>query len=602
MTLNDESLLRKFEPVVRYTNGEHFFPCEVNEYVRRASLWLYKNNEEDKPIAAPGELNVQNLSGFQKANPGGALYLRFVDEPLNAIQYQRWLERSDLPRFQAYGRLARVGMLSRIIDSFFTMSLLVRGKVPGGTAAAAQMKYEEMQKENPRRVYYGRVLRVGGYTVLHYIFFFAMNDWRSTFYGVNDHEADWEQIFIYLAPDANDELQPQWVAYASHDFSGDDLRRRWDDPVLVKFGQTHPVVFAGAGSHASYFMQGEYLRDIQPDALKPVQRGFEEVARFWRRTLNQGLAPEKQSRAILGIPFVDYARGDGKSIGPGQDEEWTPILIGDDTPWVDGYRGLWGLETKDVFGGERAPSGPKYNRNGAVRSSWYDPLGWAGLDKVVPPRDAEKRLETHLIELNNKETTLEQKIEDTRERLRALALEVNAQSHFETSGGHEKGLQKRVGALENELKELQLERVQLVETQRAGKAQLAKIKLGDVGDPRAHLKHVELPAPAPDKQARIAEFWAAMSAGLLLLSLVGLLVFQPVQWLLGILIVLFLFGGIDAALRGYLSRYLLNATIILAFLTTLVLLKEFWRLALIISVAAIVFGMIRANLGEVRKR
>ncbi|HQX75190.1 MAG TPA: hypothetical protein PL074_02700, partial [Thermoflexales bacterium] len=292
MTLNDESLLRKFEPVVRYTNGEHFFPCEVNEYVRRASLWLYKNNEEDKPIAAPGELNVQNLSGFQKANPGGALYLRFVDEPLNAIQYQRWLERSDLPRFQAYGRLARVGMLSRIIDSFFTMSLLVRGKVPGGTAAAAQMKYEEMQKENPCRVYYGRVLRVGGYTVLHYIFFFAMNDWRSTFYGVNDHEADWEQIFIYLAPDANDELQPQWVAYASHDFSGDDLRRRWDDPVLVKVGQTHPVVFAGAGSHASYFMQGEYLRDIQPDALKPVQRGFEEVARFWRRTLNQGLAPE----------------------------------------------------------------------------------------------------------------------------------------------------------------------------------------------------------------------------------------------------------------------------------------------------------------------
>ena len=27
-------------------------------------------------------------------------------------------------------------------------------------------------------------------------------------------------------------------------------------------------------------------------------------------------------------------------------------LIGDDTPWVRDYRGLWGLDTHDPFGGE----------------------------------------------------------------------------------------------------------------------------------------------------------------------------------------------------------------------------------------------------------
>ena len=30
-----------------------------------------------------------------------------------------------------------------------------------------------------------------------------MNDWRSTFAGVNDHEADWEQVTVFL-PDPPD--------------------------------------------------------------------------------------------------------------------------------------------------------------------------------------------------------------------------------------------------------------------------------------------------------------------------------------------------------------------------------------------------------------
>ena len=96
-------------------------------------------------------------------------------------------------------------------------------------------------------------MRESGYIVLHYIYFYAMNDWRSTFSGVNDHESDWEQVFVYLSDEGEAEPIPRWVAYASHDFSGDDLRRRWDDPEVEKIGETHPVIYAGAGSHASYY-------------------------------------------------------------------------------------------------------------------------------------------------------------------------------------------------------------------------------------------------------------------------------------------------------------------------------------------------------------
>ena len=123
--------------------------------------------------------------------------------------------------------------------------------------------------------------------ILQYLFFFPMNDWRSTFYGINDHEADWAQAFVFLAEDDTGAMKPHWVAYASHDFKGDDLRRRWDDPLLEKVG-THPVIFAGAGSHASYFEQGEYLMGATPKFLQPVKQTLLRLRRFWVETLGQG--------------------------------------------------------------------------------------------------------------------------------------------------------------------------------------------------------------------------------------------------------------------------------------------------------------------------
>ena len=75
-------------------------------------------------------------------------------------------------------------------------------------------------------------------------------------------------------------------------------------------------------------------------------------------------------------------------IGPGAAKTWTPIVIDDDTPWVDGYRGLFGLDTYDRFGGERAPAGPKYGRAGVrapelERSAW---LRGPGQDRAaIPP-------------------------------------------------------------------------------------------------------------------------------------------------------------------------------------------------------------------------
>ena len=131
-----------------------------------------------------------------------------------------------------------------------------------------------------RHIYHGRVVKEGGWIILQYWFFYLYNNWRSGFNGANDHEADWEMVCVYLAHDAEVTCGPSG-GLASHDYTGDDLRRRWDDPEIQKVGN-HPVIFVGAGSHGSYFSAGEYLTELELKFLAPAARLVEFVAGRWR--------------------------------------------------------------------------------------------------------------------------------------------------------------------------------------------------------------------------------------------------------------------------------------------------------------------------------
>jgi hypothetical protein len=602
--MNDLELLRKYEPIARYTQGEMFFPCDVEEFVKGAGLWITDAEGEAHLLVPEGELDVEKLATFDGAPADHSLHLRFAGEPLKGLAYQRWRRRPDRVPFLAAGRLARVSLWSRIADSFFDLSLLVRGTVPGGFTAAAETKYRDMDTRDSRRVYFGRVVRGGGWTVLQYLFFFTMNNWRSGFYGVNDHEADWEQIFVYVYENEKGETEPGWVAMASHDFKGDDLRRRWDDPLLVKEGD-HPVIFAGAGSHASYFEQGEYLIGIEPEFLKPLRSVVDGARTFWNEQLGQGRdeggASPESARPLLNIPHIDYARGDGLSIGPGQDEEWTPILISDEVGWVDNYRGLWGLDTRDPIGGERAPAGPKYNRNGTVRQSWFDPLGWAGMDKVLPPPRVPEEVKDRITGLEADAEGLERGIEEKREAARELALEVEALRAAEHLTAM---LDKKEAQLKTELDELRSmehSHTETSDTIKALKTNLDRIQRGDWGPPAAHIRHVHHPEPPPPPEHRIVESWAAISGALAFLALLGLLILRPPDWLLWALAIAVAFGAIEAATRRRLVSYLLTVIVILAVIALVILVIEFWRWLILLALIGLVVYMILDNLRELRQ-
>ncbi len=596
--MNDLELLRRHEPILRFTAGELFYPSAVDGYVSECSLLMRDPGGRDRELIAQGALDLDRLADQDDVPPGHSLSLRFVAEPLAAKEYQRWRRRPGRVHFRAPGRLSRVPPWSRILDAGFDLSLLVRGTVPGGTTAAAEVKCRALREQDDRRVYYGRVYRGDGWTALQYWFFYAMNDWRSTFHGVNDHEADWEQMLVYLYETEDGALEPRWVAYSSHEYHGDDIRRRWDDSLLDKEG-LHPVVFTAAGSHASYFERGEYVMGVEPRFLTPVKRGAASVRRFWVETLGQGIRPkvDRQISALVSIPFVDYARGDGLVVGPGGDVEWSPIVISDDVSWVDRYRGLWGLDTQDPFGGERAPAGPKYNRDGSVRLSWYDPVAFAGLSKILPPPKLAPTLEQRKRQLATELEEIDATIAKRVCALRTLELDEVALRVSDYSGAAHKQTALELGAAETALRSLEARRNRLIETRAAVASYAGRVKAGIPDDPRAHLHDARHPDP-PAHPGGVLQVWAALSGGVALLAVVVLLVVFPSHlWFWGLAIGV-AFAAVEAAAEGRLLSFLLGVTVVLAVITALILIREHWRVLLVGTLGIVIAVMMRENLRE----
>jgi hypothetical protein len=601
----DLALLRRHEPVLHFTRGEMFLPTRIDGYLQRCSLWRSRGRRAHQQLAAVGEVTAETVAELAPGTPGATDYLRFVQQPMDFASYRAWRQSTDRPSFSAIGRWARVGVASRLLDAGFDISLSLRGVVPGGTVAVAERQYSAMQSERPGYTYYGRVVREGGYIACQYLFFYVMNDFRSTFFGVNDHEADWEQVIVYLTePGAGSTAEPKlsWVACAAHDLQGADLRRRFDDPQLCLYQGTHPVVNVGAGSHASYFSPGEYVFSVRPQPVRRALRMVDTVRQVWRESLHQGMADpaaDEWSEAFT-VPFIDYARGDGPQVGPGTPNDWDPVLITGDEPWLDRYRGLWGLDTGDLFGGERAPAGPKYNRDGTIRTSWSDVIGFVGLDKVVPAPQLPAHLSARVHDLRFDLAEAKQRVNRLREQLRAVELDHLAAREGTAGAATEARAAAAVAAAEAEIAEAIAERDHLAESGRATAELLRRAEAGVPTDPRAHISHHHDPDPTPGAPRWPAEFWAASSGGLLLLIVATVLVLPTPHKLSALLAAVVLFFGLDAATRGRGLHFLIGYTIVAAVVAAAVLVVTFWQWSILLTIVLLVAAIIRGNVQELR--
>ena len=500
MTIDEDLLLlRAYEPVARFTKGEYFYPVSAERYVEKATLWRSEPGTSPVEQVPAGGLTVPALAVAGGAEQGLGLSLSGIGDAGGKLGAAHIPLRQRPPGLRRSSRLASVGMAARLVDAANRASLLFRGSVPGGSAARSfLLQRDHLEPERP--TYYGRVLRDGPWIVCQYWNFYCFNNWRSAFGGVNEHEADWEQVTVYLdgtGVTGVDGLPPaRWVVFSAHDETGDDLRRRWDDPDLALVEGRHPVVFVGAGSHSGAYLPGDYLITVRP----PKLGGLVAALRWTARLFAPWVA---KSGEAVGIPYVDYARGDGRAVGPGMPEQWHPVVIDEQTDWVRGYRGLWGHDTRDRLGGERGPAGPRYERDGRVRRSWADPVGWAGLAKVAPNLGVERAL----VEIRSQENA---------EKLKALDEEiVNLRNDLVLAAAGLPVASPEVRHLndrEEELLKLRMERTRLADEQAR-----TVVSSTEPQHPHAHLLHRRLPMQAATgMRGRLMSWWAVLSTPLIL--------------------------------------------------------------------------------------
>jgi hypothetical protein len=550
----DLTLLRAYEPVLAYTHGEYFLPTDVERYIAGSSLWRDEpDSDKSTELIPAGGLSLDELLVAADEHADSTLFLRYVEKPATNREVRQW-RKAHPTGIRRTGRLAAVGLIARLIDVGLRLSLLIRGSVPGGVMTAAARQYNACggAEASP---YYGRVTHDGGYTILQYWYFYSANDWRSTFGGVNDHEADWEMVTVYLADHPDGTKTPAWVAFSSHDYTGDDLRRRWDDPELTLVDADHPVVYAGAGSHSGAFLPGEYLVTVDP-------RFLGAFTRVWKRVFGLLQRGRTDSGQGFGIPFIDYARGDGVRVGPNQARAWHPVLIDDDTPWVHHFRGLWGRDTRDWTGGERAPAGPRYERDGAVRPSWSDPLGWAGLHKVSPEeKGLEAHLESRIANLDRHIIEAGEQIDHLRQSARTRHAEVLS---LRTENQESRTAAARLGeanVAEDSVSALIRERTDLAEERAVHQRVLITGLPPQL--PQAHIKNQHRPYGPDGGHGALLQIWAAVSVPLLLLSVITVLLLpEPlgkIPILLGILVI---FGTLEAIARRRLMTTALSVAII----------------------------------------
>ena len=615
-----EALLRRFEPVIRSTRGDKFYPMDVAPYVRACSLWVQRPGEEAVCVVPGGKLDLDRIAQQPLDGAGAVHFLKFTDaQDIGPDSHGRRLRvfrrraKNLMESREAFragrGRLARVGYFSRFVDALYSIALLARGRVPGEAAAAASIAYERIMKEQEHYRYHGRVIRQNGWVVLQYWLFYPFNDWRSGFFGANDHEADWEKIFVYLSEsEETGEVNPEWVAYAAHNYTGDNLRRRWDDPEVEKVGE-HPVIFVAAGSHASYFAPGEYLTELDLPLPRPLARVGGAVRSFWKTRLGQyvgdGDEGEKDSANYLHIPFVDYARGDGLTVGPGGDKEWDPprLMLEPYPDWVTGYRGLWGLYARDPFEGEDAPAGPRYNRDKSVSRAWYDPVGWSGLDKVPPP---DEELEAVLEEREKMAARCEAlgtEIDEKSRELKKLGVELSAmrdRSHLDKP--YEAGT-RRLAELSAELDGLRAQLATDAAVSESLSEYAERLKAGEREPARAHISRAHRPASDAElRVSRVAEAWAAASVSLVLISFVAIVLFEREHLISMLVFSIALFAFVEAGFRGRLVNLVSSANIGLAVVASLILVYEFFWQLVVAAVLLVGLYLLWDNLRELRRR
>ena len=143
----------------------------------------------------------------------------------------------------------------------------------------------------------------------------------------------------------------------------------------------------------------------------------------------------------------------------------------------------------------------------------------------------------------------------------------------------------------------------LADSIRAGRRELERLRAGDLGDPRAHLRDDHHPVPSElTRYGRLIEIWSAISISLLLVATVAVPFLTPVPWYLALVFAIAVYTVLESAFRRRLTILLLRSTLVLAGIGALVLAVTYAVQALVVLLIALAAIILLDNVRELRGR
>ncbi len=273
----------------------------------------------------------------------------FEPEPIEIMLDQSFIREIENPTF---AEKATLPSLLQWSNSGYYLDLEVLGPATH-SFADYKLTYDELKSRYQPTVY-ARIREgdEGSDTIVQYWIFYYFNDWR------NFHEGDWELVQLSFPGNTAQELletgePPISAAYSQHQAG---QRISWADmKAQGMVEETHPIVYVAQGSHANYFIPGN----------------------FWS-----------------GLDFDDTGLSLWKVIGP---EQLNVVLLpevetGEEgLEWL-GFKGLWGEYlgfSVSVLGlnfWQRGPLGPAWSEEEQKNQRWEHPNEWAaGLPEYPDP-------------------------------------------------------------------------------------------------------------------------------------------------------------------------------------------------------------------------
>jgi hypothetical protein len=243
-----------------------------------------------------------------------------------------------------------------------------------------------------------------------------------------------------------------------------------------------------------------------------------------------------------------------------------------------------------------------YNRDKSVSRAWYDPVGWAGLDKVPPPDEALEAVREERAEITARCEKLRAEIGEKSRQLKRLGVELSATKGKSHLDGPYEATSRRVAELSAEVDRM---RAQLA-TDEAVSGSLeeyaGRLEAGEWEPARAHITRAHRPASDAElRVSRVAEAWAAVSVSLVLISFVVIPLLERDHLISMLVFSISVFAFIEAGFRGRLVNLVSSANIGLAVVASLVIVYEFFWQLVVAAVLVVGLYLLWDNLRELRR-